>query len=375
MALAAASTVASTQAPDPEAERRAQSRLDAVRAEIREVSRIQAALAGERDEAARQVRDTDREIAEQLKTTERIETEVAAQRQRVEAIETERTAVAAGLQQQRESLGALLRAAHAQGAQAPLRLLLSQDRLRDASRALAYHRYVERAQVQRIRGLLDEMAELARLTAELQREREALEAALAAEREALAALEARRADRSALLEVLAGQQQAQRERLAELQRDEQALLVLLESLRDVFADIPDELDGARPFGELRGKLDPPLAGKVLTGFAGLLPDGRQSEGWLLEARAGERVRAVAHGRVAFADWMKGYGLLLILDHGDGYLSLYAYNDGLLREPGDWVEAGEDIALAGSSGGQGRVALYFELRRTRQPLDPRVWVKR
>lgn len=375
MALAAVATVASAQAPDPEAERRAQSRLEAVRAEIREVSRVQAALAGERDEAARQVRDTDREIAEQLKTTERIEADVAAQRQRVQAIETERTAVAAGLQQQRETLGALLRAAHAQGAQAPLRLLLSQDRLRDASRALAYHRYVERAQVQRIRRLLDEMAELARLTAELQREREALEAALAGEREALAALEARRADRSALLEVLAGQQQAQRERLAELQRDEQALLALLESLRDVFADIPEELDGARPFGELRGTLAPPLAGKVLTGFGGRLPDGRQSEGWLLEARAGERVRAVAHGRVAFADWMKGYGLLLILDHGDGYLSLYAYNDGLLREPGDWVEEGEDIALAGSSGGQGRVALYFELRRTRQPLDPRVWVKR
>jgi septal ring factor EnvC (AmiA/AmiB activator) len=375
MAVAVVATVASAQAPDPEAERRAQSRLEAVRTEIREVSRVQAALAGERDEAARQVRDTDREIAEQLKTTARIETDVTAQRQRVQAIEVEHSAVAAGLQQQRETLGALLRAAHAQGAQAPLRLLLSQDRLRDASRALAYHRYVERAQVQRIRRLLDEMAELARLTAELQREREALEAALAGEREALAALEARRADRSALLEVLAGQQRAQRERLAELQRDEQALLVLLESLRDVFADIPEELDGARPFGELRGALAPPLAGKVLTGFGGRLPDGRQSEGWLLEARAGERVRAVAHGRVAFADWMKGYGLLLILDHGDGYLSLYAYNDGLLREPGDWVEEGEDIALAGSSGGQGRVALYFELRRTRQPLDPRVWVKR
>jgi septal ring factor EnvC (AmiA/AmiB activator) len=268
-----------------------------------------------------------------------------------------------------------MRAAHVQGGQAPLRLLLSQDRLRDASRALAYHRYVQAAQVGRIRGLLDELAELARVTSRVEAQRMELDAALAREQAALAALESQRADRSALLDVLAGQQKAQAQRVAELKRDERALLDLLESLRDIFADIPDELDGDQPFAQRRGSLPMPVPGKVLTAFAGALPDGRRSEGWLIQAAAGESVRAVAPGRVAFADWMKGYGLLLILDHGDGFLSLYAHNDGLLREVGDWVKSGEPLAQAGSSGGQGRSALYFELRRQSQPLDPRLWLRR
>lgn len=366
---------ASAQTLDPEAERAAQERLQQVRAELREVAQVQARLAGERDAASAQVREVDQALAAQLKAQAAIEAEVAEQRQRFEALEAERLAVAAGLERQREALGALIRAAHVQGGHAPLRLLLSQDRLRDASRALAYHRYVQAGQVQRIRRLLEELADLAQVTQRAQTQRAELDAALARELDALAALESQRADRAALLEALASQQKAQAQRVAELRRDERALLDLIESLRDIFADIPDQLDGAQPFSQRRGQMKAPAPGRVLTAFGGSLPDGRRSEGWLLEAAAGETVRAVAPGRVAFSDWMNGYGLLLILDHGEGFLSLYAHNDSLLREVGDWVKAEEPLAQAGSSGGQGRPALYFELRRQGQPLDPRVWLRR
>lgn len=374
LALLAACSIAA-QPADPDAERAAQTRLERVRAELREVAQVQARLATERDTASTQVREVDQAIAAQLKTQAVLEAEVAEQRQRFEALEAERQSVAAGLDRQREALGALMRAAHVQGGHAPLRLLLSQDRLRDASRALSYHRYVQAGQVKRIRRLLDELADLARVTARVDAQRIELDTALERELSALAALESQRADRAALLEVLAGQQKAQTQRVAELRRDERALLDLIESLRDVFADIPDQLDGAQPFAQRRGQLAAPVPGRVITAFAAALPDGRRSEGWLLEAAAGETVRAVAPGRVAFSDWMKGYGLLLILDHGEGFLSLYAHNDGLLREVGDWVKVGEPLAQAGSSGGQGRSALYFELRRQGLPLDPRVWVRR
>jgi len=360
---------------DPAAEQLALGRLERVRAEIAEVARVQRALAEERDAAVAQVREVDEAIARQLQAVARLSADSTAQQQRFDALQTERSQTAAGLERQRNALGALLRAAYVQGGQAPLRLLLSQDRLSEASRALAYHRYVQRGQVQRIRRLLDELADLARISAEVDAQRATLDAALALEQGALGALESRRSDRAGLLEALAGQQQAQASRLRELKRDEQALVSLIESLRDIFADIPDQLDGAKDFAAQRGSLPKPVPGRILTGFAGSLPDGRSSEGWLLEAAAGSAVRAVAHGRVAFADWMKGYGLLLILDHGDGYLSLYAHNDGLLREAGDWVKPGEQIAQAGSSGGQGGAGLYFELRRGSQPLDPRVWIAR
>jgi septal ring factor EnvC (AmiA/AmiB activator) len=373
--LMLAPAVAASQSTDPAAERQALDRLEKIRAEIREVSRVQTELAGEHEAATRQVREADRAIAKQTRALTEVEAEVAAQQARLQTLEAERQRVAAGLDAQRESLAGLLRFAHAQGAQAPLRLLLSQDRLRDASRALAYQHYVQRAQVQRIRNLLDELAALARATSAVETQRGELESALARERDSLAALESRRADRRALLEALAGQQQAQAQKLAELRRDEQALNRLLESLRDIFADIPKGAEAGRPFADLRGSLPMPVAGKVLTAFAGTLPDGRNSEGWLLEAAAGTDVRAVAAGRVAFADWMKGYGLLTIVDHGDGFLSLYAFNDALLREVGDWVSAGEALARAGSSGGQGAPGLYFELRRQGRPLDPKAWLRR
>ena len=119
----------------------------------------------------------------------------------------------------------------------------------------------------------------------------------------------------------------------------------------------------------------PLQGSVLAGFRGTMPDGHQSQGLLIAGSAGAQVHAVRAGRVAYADWLKGYGLLLILDHGGGWMSLYAFNDALLKNAGDEVQAGEAIATVGSSGGQGRPALYFELRHDGQPADPRGWLKR
>jgi septal ring factor EnvC (AmiA/AmiB activator) len=106
-----------------------------------------------------------------------------------------------------------------------------------------------------------------------------------------------------------------------------------------------------------------------------MPDGHQSQGLLIAGNAGAQVHAVRAGRVAYADWLKGYGLLVIVDHGGGWMTLYAFNDALLKNAGDEVQSGEAIATVGSSGGQGRPALYFELRKDGQPADPSTWLRR
>ena len=124
-----------------------------------------------------------------------------------------------------------------------------------------------------------------------------------------------------------------------------------------------------------GPLNLPLAGSILAGYGGTMPDGHPSQGLLIAGGAGAPVHAVKAGRVAYADWLKGYGLLLILDHGGGWMSLYAFNDTLLKSAGDDVAAGESISTVGSSGGQGRPALYFELRRNGAPQDPASWLRR
>ena len=124
-----------------------------------------------------------------------------------------------------------------------------------------------------------------------------------------------------------------------------------------------------------GGLGWPVAGSLLASYGGSLPDGRRSDGVLISAAAGTQVKAVADGTVVFADWMTGYGMILIVDHGNGYMSLYAHNDGLLREAGDAVKRGDPVATVGSSGGQERPALYFELRRNGSPVNPSGWLTR
>ena len=142
----------------------------------------------------------------------------------------------------------------------------------------------------------------------------------------------------------------------------------------MFADIPKQLSGAEPFASMRGRLAWPLAGKIVTAFGAADESGRRSSGLLVAAKTGTAVHAVSHGRVVFADWLRGYGLMIIVDHGDGYLSLYGCNETLLKDVGDWVNAGETIATSGASGGQKTPGLYFELRTKGQPVDPRAWLR-
>jgi septal ring factor EnvC (AmiA/AmiB activator) len=124
-----------------------------------------------------------------------------------------------------------------------------------------------------------------------------------------------------------------------------------------------------------GGLGWPASGALLAGYGGTMPDGRSSEGVLIGAPAGSAVRAVADGQVVYAEWMTGYGLLLIVDHGNGYMSLYAHNDALLKDAGDAVKRGDAVGSVGSSGGQGRPTLYFELRRNGQPVNPNTWLQK
>ena len=369
LALAAASATA--QPSDPaEAERR----LAAVRADIAGITRELGALEGERNAAARALREADREVAAAAGALREAEASLAAQEAALARLQAEREATAARLSGQRQALAALLRSAYALGSHQRLKLLLAQDRLADAARALGYHRFMQRAWVGRIEQLLEALAELAAMGERIASERAALEATRAQRQQALTALESGRSARAGLLATLEERQADGRARLEALGRDERALVALLERLRDVFADIPRELEGERPLAARKGSLRWPLAGRVRSAFGGRLPDGRPSQGWLLEAAPGTEVRAIAHGRVAFADWLRGFGLIAIVDHGDGWLSLYAQNEALLVEPGAWVQQGDALATVGSSGGQQASALYFELRRDGRPVDPAAWLR-
>ncbi|WP_377004420.1 murein hydrolase activator EnvC family protein [Coralloluteibacterium thermophilus] len=354
-------------------EAEAERRLETVRAEIRRLTEAQQRIDAERGAASRSVREADQAVAAAGRALAGTEAEIATQEGELERLEVRRAEREAELRAQRETLAVLVRSAYALGRHEQLKLLLAQDRMSDLARTMAYHRYIQADRTRRIDGLSQQLAELADVARAVEEARTRLTETLARQQRDLEALDRQREERRLAVERLQADLADARSRIAALGRDEKALGELLEKLRDVLADIPAEVEDSRPFARRRGQLPWPVEARASVGFGGRLPDGRTSNGLLLPGAAGTPVRAVAPGRVAFSEWLTGYGLLVILDHGGGWMTLYANNDGLLKESGDWVRTGEPVATVGSSGGQGSAALYFELRQNGRPVDPRPWM--
>jgi septal ring factor EnvC (AmiA/AmiB activator) len=354
---------------------RAEARLAEVRQAMAAVGAERSRLQGELATLVEALRAQDLKVAESARELRLLDDALASRESELARLEAERTTMEAGLAGQREALARLLRSAYVLGQDAPLRLLFSQDRVESVGRALAYHGYLKEERLARMRALGEALAGLLEVTLRLAAERDQVaqaRAAQAAEAERLGAeREAQRRKRAALEAELRGQEQ----RLAALGRDERELVALLERLRDIFADIPATAPGTEAFERRRGRLPWPVRGRVLSAFGAQTREGRPSTGMLIAGAAGAEVRAVAHGRVVFADWLAGFGLLLIVDHGDGFLSLYGHNEALLRDAGEWVGEGEAVATVGQSGGRDQPALYFELRRAGRAIDPRPWLAR
>ncbi|HEU4813749.1 MAG TPA: peptidoglycan DD-metalloendopeptidase family protein [Xanthomonadaceae bacterium] len=363
-------------------------RLERARTELEAIATQRRKLEGERGAAARALRDADEQVGNTARQLAALQQQVDERTSALADLHVRRDELTDSLARQRKSLAALLRAAHALGEDAPLKLLLAQDRVADGQRLLAYHGYLQRERARRIDQLAAELQVLAAVEVSIEAERVALEAARTAQQERLDALERDRTARAGTLAQLESRYRDRATREKALGRDVKSLERLLATLREAAARAARERAAAQtpatpgtpaviasPGGIRVGGLGWPVAGSLLAAYGARMPDGRRSDGVLIAADAGTDVTAAAAGRVVFADWMNGYGLILILDHGDDTMSLYAHNDTLLRDVGDSVARGDVVARVGSSGGQGRPALYFELRRNGAPVDPRSWLER
>ena len=363
-ALAAASPPAD---PDPAA-------LERLRARIAALSRELAATRGAHAEAVRALRESEKAIGRVERELEAVEARLRASRRALERLRAERAALRERLARQRTALARTLRAAYLVGREERLKLLLSQEDPAALGRVLAYHRYLVRARLERIEAVRASLAALRALETRIADERErqeTLHAARERERERLAA---RRAERAAAVARLAARLRRGEDELRRLERDRAALERLLNEVERALEGLPRP-EQARPFAELRGRLPWPARGRLLARFgARRAAGGLRWRGVLIGAREGTPVRAVSHGRVVFADWLRGLGLLLIIDHGDGWMTLYGHNRSLYKEVGDWVQAGEVIASVGDSGGRERAALYFEIRHRGRPIDPVRWCR-
>ena len=356
-------------------EAQARQKLEHVRAEIRELAETQKQTNARRDETVAGVREQELKIAATARELRALDQQIGAQQGRLATLEAERDGLDARLKDQREALAALLRSAYAMGRDEELKLLLAQDRIDTVGRMLAYYRYFERARLGEIAALLSDLDALAKVQGAIEKQTAELRDAREQRAAQAQQLEAERLARTKALDELDATLRDQRSRLATLGKDEKALLDLMAKLRDIFADIPKQLAGAEPFAQLRGRLPWPVSGRIASDFGAREEGGEHaSPGIVIAAGGGSDVHAVSHGRVVFADWLRGYGLLLIVDHGDGYLSLYGYNETLLKDVGDWVDAGEAVATSGESGGHRTSGVYFELRFQGKAIDPKAWLR-
>ncbi len=352
----------------------AQSQLRVVKERIDRVSRDLAESLRARDRQSADLRQT--ELA--MNSARRQLDDLSAQQKEVErqqqALGAERDKVESELRAQRAGLAAELRLAQRLQRSGPLQLLLAQDDPLHAARMLTYYGYFGRARATQIDAIRTQGETLQALDQSLQENEAALAVLLGQRQKHVTELAAQREDRAT---VLAGLQRESRDRgqaLARLRTQqaelEQLLRQLARSLRDAPLPAPT---GA--FAALRGKLAWPVDGMLLAQFGQQRAQGVRWEGVLVATQRAAEVRAIAAGRVVYADWLPGLGLLAIVDHGGGYLSLYGHNDALRRSTGESVGAGDVIASAGDTGGSSRPALYFEIRQGGKPVNPAPWFRR
>jgi septal ring factor EnvC (AmiA/AmiB activator) len=238
---------------------------------------------------------------------------------------------------------------------------------------MTYHDYFSRQRVEQIQRVKFRLAELEKARHALALQSSTLERLQLKQEEELARLEAIRQQKQLTLDEIRKNIDSEGQELSQLLKDERALKSILKSLTDLLSDIPRSVASVKPFGEQRGGLPWPIAGELTTRFGSARGDsGKRWSGVIIGAQRGADVTAIARGRVAFSDWLRGYGLLLIMDHGDGYMSLYGHNESVYKDTGEWVESGEVIASVGDSGGQHRTGLYFEIRHEGKPENPIKW---
>lgn len=352
----------------------AQSRLKQLRLEIgslrKELERNRTSLSEEQNA----LKTAELEIQASSLNLRELESTRQSHERELSTLDADRQEYLDNLEQRKEILARQILTAYRLGRESRLKLVLNQDSPALLSRTLAYYDYFSRSQAEQISELRDVLQLLDGMQEKINLELSAIEEVQKDQQAVLDEMTMQRSKRQQIIDQLYSQIETDEERLNELQRNRKDLETLLERLSNVLADIPADLGKqAGPQG-LKGNLPMPVKGRVKAAFGQPRTAGLSWQGWLIGAGNGSEVKAIAYGRVAYSDWLRGYGLLMIIDHGDGYMSLYGNNESLLHEVGDWVEPGVAISTVGTSSLNGD-GLYFEIRKNGKAMDPAVWLKR
>ena len=355
-------------------EEKARGELRELRRDIEKIQRDIFSATSRRNKLQQQLRTAEVELGSLQRNSAETRRAIKDSEQELASLEQQQDGLASSLDQQKARIATELRAAWQMGQQGQVKVLLNQESPHTVARVMGYYRYFFQARsdlLQRYRDTLEQLQDVERRIAGTLARLEAREQALQRQQQQLVSA------REARTLAVAKLNQSIRdggEQLREKERDRKELEKLLAAIEEAVVNlkVPDDF---RAFKSARGKMPWPIKGKPSNRFGKPRNEGKMRwQGVTIPAREGTTVRAIHHGRVVYADWLRGSGLLLIIDHGEGYMSLYAHNQSLLRDVGEWVSAGTPVSTVGDSGGLDRAALYFEIRHQGKPTDPARWCK-
>jgi septal ring factor EnvC (AmiA/AmiB activator) len=365
--------------------------LEGVRERIAKLKQEIEQASEDRVEVADALKQSERNISEVNRSLRELRQQQKSLGRQLDDLALATRQTQAELDAQREQLAELLRQRYMQGGGDTLKLLLNAQDPQAIARNLEYLRYVGQARNELIRDYQSTLERLRALETDTRQKNDSLRRVRDDQLIQKKRLEKDKVERQAVLDKLAKQIRSQRREVSTLVRDEQRLARLIERLSRVappvrqdkrplqpgrtVAEVADASLAKYAFATLKGRLALPLAGEIVARFGQPREGGGPAwKGLFIRAPEGRQVRAVGSGQVAFADWLRGFGNLLIIDHGGCFLSLYSNNESLYKQVGDSVRAGDTIASVGNSGGQEEAGLYFELRHQGRPFDPLSWVK-
>ena len=303
----------------------------------------------------------------------KLEKKIDASRQQKKQLEKELGQLNQQLRNQQNVLSELIRSAYRMGHQQNLKMLLNQQDPAQAGRAQQYFNYLNSARQQQISSFLDNIQLKAQAELDLKQILITQNRLLQAQKNKKRERQKQHLQRKKLLAELSNKIKNQENTLSDLETSRGRIENLLKSLGELLADIPSSPSENQPFSSQKHKLPWPVKGPFLSRFGQLKNQGDLKwNGVLIKADFGTPIKVVSHGRVAFSDWLQGFGFITIIDHGDGYMTLYGNSETLLKKTGEWVRAGEIIATAGDSGGQPQSGVYFEIRSRGKPINPKKW---
>lgn len=372
-ALGLTAPVAEAPAQDADLTQIKERELEAVREKISSLKTSMDKRAAERDRITGELQSAEVLIVEKRTHLRELQRQRDFSEKKKAELDAQLVVKEGELAAESEQLGSQVVAAYTSGEQERIKLLLNQHDPATLGRLMTYYRYMSEFRGNNIEAVNSHIADLADLRGQAAKEENRLAGLARARYAELTELNAAQENRQELLVALKTRIAAEGSEIERLAAEEQDLARLIAELTSILSDYP--ITSEEPFSTLRGKLTWPIAGSLLHDFGQPRAGGLKWNGVVLAAPRGREVRAIYHGRIAFADWLAGMGLLIIVDHGDGFMTLYGYNETTLKSAGDWVAPGDVIATVGDSGGQQQTGLYFEVRQGTRPMNPRTWVSR